>query len=189
MSERLNRAIAFATEAHNGAVRKITLLPYILHPMEVAANAASITTDEDVIIAALLHDTVEDAGVLPETLVREFGQRVADLVASETEDKMNHLPKSASWKARKEGSLQILRNTEDEGVKMLWLSDKLANMRSLYADWLKNGDNVFLHFHVTDKSLHAWYYRSIAELTQSLKDSAAWQEYNRLVELVYREIK
>ena len=80
-------AARFAVEAHADMTRKGGGLPYILHPFEVATIAASMTSDEEVLAAALLHDVVEDAGVDFNELRERFGNRVADLVASETENK------------------------------------------------------------------------------------------------------
>lgn len=84
----IDKAIAFATKAHEGQVRKGTSRPYIVHPLEVGEIISSMTEDEEVIAAAILHDTIEDCeGVTEEILQREFGERVAFLVAQESEDK------------------------------------------------------------------------------------------------------
>ena len=56
----IDRAIAFATQAHEGQVRKGTSRPFILHPLEVGKIVASMTEDQEVISAAILHDTIED---------------------------------------------------------------------------------------------------------------------------------
>ncbi len=185
MSERLDRAIVMATRAHTGQVRKLESRPYILHPMEVAAIAGTLTTEEDVIIAGLLHDVVEDAGVTPDTLRTEFGERVAALVAGETENKRASRPAEETWKIRKEESLRVLRETEDEGLKMLWLSDKLSNIRSLYRGFRRYGDAAFDAFHQKDKREHAWYYRAVADAVGSLADTAAYEEYTELVRKLF----
>ena len=76
------RAIAFATKAHEGQFRKGTKRPYIVHPLEVGEIVATLTFDEEIISAALLHDTIEDCqGITREVLAREFSERVAALVA------------------------------------------------------------------------------------------------------------
>ena len=79
-------AMIFAACAHDGMLRKGTSLPYIVHPAEVAAIAATLTDDPHILAAALLHDVMEDCGVGEEELVQRFGPRVAQLVKSETED-------------------------------------------------------------------------------------------------------
>lgn len=68
-SDILDRAILFATEAHRGAFRKGTRIPYILHPLEAAAIAATITVDHEVLAAAVLHDVIEDTAVTEEELL------------------------------------------------------------------------------------------------------------------------
>ena len=77
----VSKAIVFATKAHEGQFRKATKIPYILHPMECAVIISGMTTDEEMIAAALLHDTVEDCDVTIEDIRREFGSRVAQFVA------------------------------------------------------------------------------------------------------------
>ena len=76
MYERLNEAICFATACHAGQVRKLANTPYILHPLEVASIIGTITNDEDTMIAGLLHDTVEDAGVTFDEIREKFGLTV-----------------------------------------------------------------------------------------------------------------
>lgn len=78
-------AVLFAAEAHRGEFRKGKAIPYILHPMEVAAITAGMTDDPEIIAAALLHDTIEDAGVSAEEIAAEFGPRVASLVQAVSE--------------------------------------------------------------------------------------------------------
>ena len=81
------RAIAFATKAHEGQFRKGTKRPYIVHPLEVGEIVATLTFDEEIISAALLHDTIEDCqGITREVLAQEFSERVAALVAQESDD-------------------------------------------------------------------------------------------------------
>ena len=84
----IEQAIAFATKAHEGQVRKGTDRPYIVHPIEVGEIVASMTDDEEVIAAAILHDTIEDCeGVTAEVLRREFGNRVAFFFVQKSEEK------------------------------------------------------------------------------------------------------
>ena len=84
----INKAIEFATKAHQGQMRKGTKRPYIVHPMEVGDILSSMTRDEEIISAAVLHDTIEDCeGVSERILAQEFSERVAYMVARESEDK------------------------------------------------------------------------------------------------------
>ena len=185
MYERFNEAIRFASEAHAWQIRKMANTPYILHPMEVAAIIGSITADEDVMIAGLLHDTVEDCDVDPREIKERFGARVSALVQSETEDKLSDRPAAETWMQRKEESLLMLEHTKDRDVKILWLSDKLSNIRSFYREYLKRGDAVFQHLNQKDPKMQGWYYRTIAGDLKELSDTAAYAEYVRLVDEVF----
>ena len=183
--ELVSEAIAFAVKAHDGMRRKKSEAPYILHPMEAAVIVGSMSDDQHLIAAAALHDVVEDAGVTIEEVEERFGARVRALVESETENKRESLPAADTWRIRKEESLAVLKSTEDMGVLMVWLGDKLANMRAIYRDFKVEGNAMWQRFNQKDVTLQAWYYRSVAELTARLSDTSAWLEYKTLTELVF----
>ena len=187
MIDLVSEAIAFSTKAHDGMRRRKSEIPYILHPMEVAAILGTMTDDQEVIAAGLLHDVVEDAGITIEALGEKFGKRVMELVASETENKREDLPPEDTWRIRKEESLEDLRRTDDIGVLMVWMGDKLANMRAIYRDWKVEGNAMWQRFNQKDVSQQAWYYRSIAELTERISHTSAWIEYKALTDIVFGE--
>ena len=153
--------------------------------MEAAVIVGTMSDDQNLIAAAALHDVVEDANITIEEIEEKFGKRVRELVESETEDKRADLPPESPWRIRKEESLAVLKNTEDLGVLMVWLGDKLANMRSLYRDWKVEGDAMWQRFNQKDAWEQAWYYRSIVDLTKRLSGTSAWLEYKTLTELVF----
>jgi len=181
------RAMDFAIKAHAGQLRKTGNTPFILHPFEVANIVATMTDDRDVLAAALLHDTVEDTAVTADDILATFGPRVAELVEAETEDKRPDMPSEDSWLARKKESLVTLEQTDDMGVRQLWLGDKLSNMRSFYRLHQERGAKLWDTFNMNDPQLQGWYYREILRLTASLSHSAAWQEYRWLVDQVFGE--
>ena len=183
--ELVSEAIVFATKAHDGMRRKKSEAPYILHPMEAAVIVGTMTDDQHLIAAAALHDVVEDTGVTIEEIEEKFGKRVRELVQAETEDKREELPPSATWRIRKEESLEELKNAEDIAVLMVWLGDKLANMRAIYRDFKVEGNAMWQRFNQKDPAQQAWYYRSIVTLTQRLDYTSAWLEYKTLTELVF----
>ena len=189
MMELVTRAIIFAAQAHDGMRRKKSDLPYILHPMEAAAIVGSLTEKQEVIAAAALHDVIEDTPVTFEEVAAEFGPRVAALVWSESEDKREELPPEQTWRVRKEEAIEILQRTKDPEVKMLYLGDKLANMRSIYQQWRVEGDAMWQGFHETDPAQHAWYYRTIAENIREFEQTLAWKEYDALIRTVFEEGK
>ena len=186
MMNTLEEAIIYATVLHQGKIRKFGNRPYILHPLEVAQILSTITDDLEIITAGILHDIVEDTdGTLAE-IKKRFGERVAKLVSSESEIKYRDEDPSASWQRRKEGSLQVLRKSDDIGVKMLWLADKLANIRSLADMYSENGEEVWSKLHQKDPALQCWYYRSVAEaLELSLNKTGAFKELIKHINFIW----
>lgn len=182
----LEEVKAFATQCHKGQKRKITNQPYIEHPIEVCEIIKTLTDDENVCAAGLLHDVVEDCGVDPNVIKEKFGDRVYALVMCETEDRFYTTSMAESWEERKADSLLFLKFTKDIDVKKLWLGDKLSNMRSFYKSYLEIGDHILDYLNQKDKSKHYWYYSTIAEYLIELKDYPAYIEYCDLVEKVWK---
>ena len=186
--ELVTKATIFAVNAHDGMKRKTNKNQYILHPMEAASIAGTMSESQELIAAALLHDVVEDAGITAEQIETEFGKRVAELVLSETENKREDLPADATWELRKQEAVALLKSTSDMDVKKLYLSDKLSNMRSFYREWKLLGDEMWQKFNQKDKEKQEWYYRSIADATSELSNFDAWQEYTFLVEKIFGRV-
>ena len=114
MIDLVSKAVIFSAGAHDGMRRRKSDAPYILHPMEVASIVGSMTDNQEVIAAGLLHDVVEDAGISIEEVGEKFGERVKELVASETENKREGLPPEETWLVRKEESLERLKGSGHE---------------------------------------------------------------------------
>ena len=182
----LERAIIYATEKHQGVYRKGRQVPYILHPLEVAQIISTMTDDIEIMAAGILHDVVEDTDGTLEEIREMFGDRVAGLVETETEDKYRNIPAEESWMRRKEESLVVLRNSNDMGVKILWLGDKLANIRSLASGYSEKGEEIWQLFHQHDPELHLWYYRSIAEALEiDLNRTGAYKEFIKHINFIW----
>ncbi len=179
------RAIEFAMKAHEGQKRKDGSV-YLLHPLEDAAIVGTMTNDLEILAAAVLHDTVEDTDTTAEDILREFGERVAELVAHETEDKRPEMDAAESWKIRKEESLAVLRTSGVE-TKMLWLGDKLSNMRALSRDYDVIGIKVFDRFNEKDPRKQRWYHSKVLEYTSELCGFAAYKEYKELFDRVFKD--
>lgn len=173
----INEAIEFATKAHEGQFRKGTKRPYIVHPVEVADIVTSMTDDEEVICAAVLHDTIEDCSwVTRDLLVEKFGERVASLVQHESEDK------SKTWEERKSATIAHLKDAPRE-IRMIALGDKLSNMRDIDRDYPKFGEDFWLRFRMKSKDAMGWYYKILKEvLKDGFEQERAYQEYCQLVE-------
>ncbi|MBQ9517663.1 MAG: bifunctional (p)ppGpp synthetase/guanosine-3',5'-bis(diphosphate) 3'-pyrophosphohydrolase [Eubacterium sp.] len=187
MTDVFEKAVSFAARAHRGQKRKDGSI-YILHPLEVAVIAGTMTHDEDVIAAAVLHDTVEDTDVTAQDILDNFGERIAELVAHETENKRPDLPPEHTWRIRKEESLAVLKDSPIES-KMLWVSDKVSNMRSLVKDYEEVGAAVFERFNEKDPKEQRWYHRTVLDYTSELADTAAYKEYESLFNRVFDDYK
>ena len=80
-----------------------------------------------------------------------------------------------------------MKATEDIGIKMLYLGDKLSNLRSIYQGIKDQGERFWQYFNQKDPRKHFWYYRSIADAIQELSGSAAWQEFDWLIQEIFKE--
>ena len=173
----INKAIEFATKAHEGQFRKGTKRPYIVHPVEVGDIVSTMTRDEEIISAAVLHDTIEDCeGITQRILAQEFSERVANMVAQESEDK------SKTWMERKTATIEHVR-TAPRDVQMITLADKLSNMRDIDRDYPVAGEELWNRFRMKDKNIIGWYYKGVRDaLKESLGEVPAYEEYCRLIE-------
>lgn len=183
----MDRAIIFATRAHSGTYRKGTTIPYIVHPIEAASIVATMTDDPDMIAAAVLHDVVEDTDATVEEIRFFFNEHIAKLVESESENKRKDLPPQETWMVRKMETLTFLREEADREAKILALADKLSNMRAVHRDQKTIGDQLWERFNEKSKEKHGWMYRQVADALSELKDTFAWQEYDRLVKKTFEE--
>lgn len=182
----VDKAIVFATNAHQGTERRGKGYPYILHPLEAMAIVATIDNDPDLLAAAVLHDTVEDTEVTLEDLQREFGTHIAALVADETDVRTLPDGRELTWQERKKRDMDNLAAASRE-VKIVAMGDKLSNMRAISRDYRRKGDEVWQMFHVKEKATHAWRYKGLRDALRELSDTFAFQEFDRLVKEVFGE--
>jgi myo-inositol-1(or 4)-monophosphatase len=110
---------------------------------------------------------------------------VAKLVAGESEDKRADLPAEATWKIRKQETIDHLK-TADRDTKLICLGDKLANIREMSRDYDKLQDKLWERFNQKNKALHAWYYRSVCDVLEAEFGSIpAIREYRTLLRAVF----
>ena len=160
LGPRLQRAFRYAAEKHAGQTRKQTAVPYLSHLMAVASLVLEAGGDEDMAIAALLHDVVEDCGGMPRLReVRKlFGRRVANIVEGCT-DSFGE-PK-AEWIERKKDYLREVTQADAE-TRLVSASDKLHNVRTILADYRKDGEAIWARFS-GKKEGTLWYYRALSD--------------------------
>jgi (p)ppGpp synthase/HD superfamily hydrolase len=158
LGPRFRRAFLFAADKHAGQARKTTTVPYIAHLMGVTSTVLEFGGDEDLAIAALLHDVVEDCGGAPtlSEVRRRFGKRVAKIVDGCTDSDTYPKP---PWRQRKEDYLLHLRKA-DADTRLVSAADKLNNVRSIVADYREFGESIWARFNGgRDGTL--WYYRAL----------------------------
>ena len=180
----LDRAIIFAVRAHTGTERRGKGFPYIVHPMEAVEIVATMTKDQELLAAAALHDVVEDTDTTVDQLRSEFGDRVASLVADESDEKYEGVSESDSWHARKQAAIDRLARASHD-AKIVALGDKLSNMRAIARDYAEQGDALWSLFHAKDPKDHAWHYRGLAASLSELSDTFAYKEFVALINQVF----
>lgn len=176
----ISNAIALANIAHSKQKRKGTDIPYILHPLEAGIIVSQMKYDEDLICAAILHDTVEDANISYKAIEKMFNERVSKLVEAQSEDK------SKSWKERKQHTIDYLNEIQDEDIKIVSLADKLSNIRAIHKDYAAIGDKLWKRFRVTDKKEQGWYYKGLVDAIKSLSKYQEYAEFESLVNDVFK---
>jgi (p)ppGpp synthase/HD superfamily hydrolase len=160
LGPRLQRAFRYAAEKHSGQTRKQTAVPYLSHLMAVASLVLEAGGDEDLAIAGLLHDVVEDCGGMPRLreIRREFGPRVAKIVEGCTDTFVDPKP---DWVERKKGYLREVKHADVE-TRLVSASDKLHNVRTILADYRQHGEDIWKRFS-GKKDGTLWYYRALSD--------------------------
>lgn len=160
LGPRFQHAFEFAAKQHAGQTRKASTIPYIAHLMGVASLVFEAGGDEDLAIAALLHDVVEDCGGAPmlKQIHRRFGSRVAKIVDGCTD--AYQLPKPP-WHDRKVSYINRLKKEDDE-TRLVSAADKLNNVRSILSDYRAIGESVWSRFNGGREGT-LWYYRTLRD--------------------------
>ncbi len=163
-SLKFERALRLAASGHRDQVRKGTGVPYIEHPMAVALILDRSGFDEEVMIAGLLHDLVEDTDATLEQIVEGFGVRIAEIVGFCSEVKLDASGKKRPWMDRKRDHLAEVAQASDDVLAVV-LADKLHNLLCIKLDLL-DGIPVWETFHAgRDQVL--WYYGAMIDACRS----------------------
>jgi (p)ppGpp synthase/HD superfamily hydrolase len=175
---RLERAIRVAATAHRDQKRKGSNTPYISHPYSVMCIASNVTADEDVLIACLFHDILEDVPeeYSKEKMTMEFGERVVSIVEGVTKDSSIN-----DWQGRADAYLYHLENDASDESIIVSGADKIHNLMSILEDYQTTGDELWSIFNV-GKEKQLWWYESVLEVIK--KRSAPAELTDRLEELL-----
>jgi len=186
---RLNAAAVLAAKAHAGQTRKRTDIPYIFHPFQVALILDRHGFSEDLVLAGLLHDVLEDTETPADDIKLPFGDEVLRLVQAVTERKEEN-GRKRPWRIRKEEQLAHLMQG-DRSIAALKAADALHNIRTLLEDLQTHGVDTMGRFNASLAET-IWYYRNVAdtaqmklgithplaiELAEAAADLSAWEEH------------
>lgn len=182
LGERFLAAVHLAAEIHSGR-RLGTEIPYMAHLLVVTGLVLEDGGDEDQAIAAMLHDSVEDGGgrQLLERLQREFGERVAEIVAA-CSDTLDPQGDRRSWRERKVAYVAHLPDVYDDGVLRVALADKVNNARSIVRDYRAEGQALWDRFTNKSAADQLWYYDELLRFFSKRRPGPLVEDLQRAVE-------
>ena len=175
----IDLAIEWAVKAHQNQKRKGTNVPYITHPLAVGIILAKSGCSDEVIVAGILHDTVEDTDITLDDIRKKFGEKVAAIVEGASEP-----DKSLSWEERKSQTRNFLEGASLE-VRFVSLADKLNNIMAIAADYADIGDEIWERFR-RGRDAQKWHYQG---LVQALRDDSAGEAYQALHSRFAQEVR
>jgi|ERR1035437_440025 (p)ppGpp synthase/HD superfamily hydrolase len=185
-SPKIEKAMELATTLHAGQFRKNGTTPYINHLLAVAEILSQYTNDEDVIIAGLMHDTIEDVpGYTYDKLTSDCGKNVADIVMGVTEEKFRghkELPREERIKLFEEMILRNVANTEraGKGSILVALADKIHNLNSMIEGFKEEGENYFSKFNNPIEQ-KLWFYRKVLEMSKRNISSPILERFEKVL--------
>lgn len=182
LGPRFGQAFLFAAEKHAAQARKASTIPYIAHLMGVASLVLEFGGNEDMAIAALLHDVVEDCGgaAMLKDVRRRFGNRVARIVDGCTDTYISPKP---PWRGRKANYIRHLKDADPQ-TRLVSAADKLNNIRSILADYRHIGEAIWERFNGGREGT-LWYYRTLLDEFMNRRPNRLIREF----ELVVNELE
>jgi len=186
LGAQLQRAFRYAAAKHEGQTRKRSAVPYLSHLMAVSSLVLEAGGDEDLAIAALLHDVVEDCGGMPRLreIRKQFGPRVAKIVEGCTDSFGEPKPE---WVERKKQYLHEVQHADSE-TRLVSACDKLHNVRTILADYRQHGEAIWPRFN-GKKEGTLWYYRALSDEYQRRNRNRITRELAIVVEELQRTVE
>lgn len=176
LNEDIQKAIDYAVRLHDKQRRKGGDVPYVQHPISIAMMMLELDLNTNIIVTALLHDSIEDTSMTYEELRREFGATVESYVRGCTEP-----DQTIKWELRKQRTIDKFK-FQNRDVKWVILGDKLHNIYSIYQHYLQHGNDTWNHFSRGFEK-QKWYYRSLRDLfkeEEQFKDTQLLKSYCQL---------
>ena len=178
--DKIEYAIYYATKAHKGQERKIEHVDMIFHPFTVGMILQRAGCDEDIVVAGILHDVVEDTPATFDDIERDFGKKVRDYVYDSSEP-----DKSLEWEQRKEHTIEQIKNAP-LGSKLIVACDKISNLEDALDNIKKFGEDVVLARNPKEQK---WYYMSVYEscIENENKNHPIFVRYKDLLNKIWKE--
>ena len=173
----IKEAFIYAQEKHKEQMRKSYKLPYMIHIYDVARILMNNHAPEHVVVAGILHDTLEDTNATQNEIENLFGETVKQIVISETEDK------SLCWKGRKQDRIDHLK-TASLDCKMVKCADMLANISDIKENLKSDGELVWEKFHESKNEIK-WYYSSMIDCMKELENYTMYQALKKIFSKVF----
>jgi (p)ppGpp synthase/HD superfamily hydrolase len=191
LTKKIQKALNLAAAKHNGQMRKSSKLPYIVHPFSVAIILSEFTDDENVIVAGLLHDLLEDVESYSyQDLKNDFGQKIADIILgiSEENDFDNGESEKETWKKRKLGYLKNLEKQNQESL-LICAADKIHNLKSMSRIYQEQKRGMWRDFNAPlEKQI--WYYQAVIEILEiKLRNRQILKKLKREFDFFKKNIK
>ncbi len=178
LSDKFTEALVYATQLHATQIRKGSGIPYIAHLLGVASIALEYGANESEVIAALLHDAIEDQGgaKIRDEIQQRFGETVAQIVEGCTDTDITPKP---PWRDRKEAYIAHIPKASTS-VRLVSAADKLYNAQSILKDYRQMGDEIWQRF-TGKKEGTLWYYRSLVNAFRQVDATPLIEELDRVV--------
>lgn len=177
LTPKIEKAIQKASLLHQNQLRKGQPFPYLSHLFSVAIILFEFTNDEDIIVAGILHDTLEDTSYTADELEKDFGLKVKEIVLGVSEEKTRDGVK-IDWLERKQKYLERLKN-DSFGSLMVCAADKIHNLMSLMNDYKIRGEEIWQNFNAV-KEKKIWYYGETLKAIREKLDNSIIGEYEKI---------
>lgn len=177
---KIQKALNFAAIKHKDQLRKKSDIPYIVHPAECMQILTQLNCNENIIIAGILHDIIEDTDTGLQEIKDLFGDKIAELVNNVTEQN-----KDLPWQTRKDNYFEHIEKCDIDSHYVCF-ADKLANLRSIYADYLEMGDLIWEKFN-SRKDCQDWFYKKVYTMLKEteIAKTELYKEYGELLKLLF----
>lgn len=177
LTPKIEKAIQKSSLLHQGQLRKGQSFPYVSHLFSVAIILFEFTNDEDIIVAGILHDTLEDTNYTADELEKDFGLKIKEIVLGVSEEKTRDGIK-IDWLERKQKYLERLKN-DSFGSLMVCAADKIHNLMSLMNDYKIRGEEIWQNFNAV-KEKKIWYYGETLKTIREKLDNPIIGEYEKI---------